>query len=1230
MNKKLFFFFLLFMPTLMCRAQKVYTTYLWHLQQPIYWPDKSLSNPFHYQNVKQSQDIKNSGGNQYGTGQSHPLNNLQAIFGKDDRVNAYQYSPKDAVQSVLSYPDAGAQVNYSGCLIENVNSLANAGQWGYAKGWRNNFITARKWKTSGGKPRMDIMGFTYDHALSPLVSTRALAKEIEAHRYIYGKTFGTSPDYSKGYWPAEDAFSERIIEVLVKEGFQWTVVTNSHLSRTLSDFPVRYGTSGTNINPPNKADKVPAKGVHYWSGQIDGRGGTFAVPYSYQAHKAKYVDPNTGEEYKITVVPMADLLSYQDGYAPMSTHDITQHILPYSNASHPSLVLLAHDGDNAFAGGYSYYHESVPDFVAAVSNNKEMKATTIQQFLADHPVPDTDVVHVEDGSWVNAANDWGSPQFINWLWPLYNKSTYTFNPNGWTEDARNWAVITAIDNYVCMAEDLEDNRLRIGKIVDADSLSTPAELAWQFYLPALTSGYMYYGKALDMEVKQTIAGNNAIYYALKDINAHSGTDHTPPSVFIPQRFPYNPGSAGFGPLYGYKEFINSRNFTVWTYAFDVSGISTAILKYRLDKDGANPINNNDNETYQGGPGVSGWKSVPMSEKVLSPENVTHDPEIDFFVLPYRIANLYYAEIKGLSDTLVDYYVSVTDTKGNTFNTPIQHVYVGNETAGSNSNNHSIIWTPENPNRNDIITITDSAATSHSFLHWGVTVDGADWIAPVSEYQPAGTIPFSSQAVETPFTDVDKNGVYSVKLGPFNNPKQVVQKIDFVVKTGNTWDNNNGKDYYITISSSTSNNPMGKSFTVTVAENGTYHFSDTDFYFVANDSASFAGIVVVSTVDKGLLSYDGTQISDSAYCANVQLLSYSPPDNQSGSPLTSFRFKVKDSKNRISDNVYTATINVTDNHPTGADSLIMLSENSIYRFYKTDIPFHGTANALLSGIQVVRTTDKGSLMVSGAPVRNGSVISNIGALTFTTAKDETGVPYTSFSYKLMASDGTESDSAYRMEFNVIPDFTAGVHWFPQHPTASEKIIIAVKDDKQMTGESLLHWGVNGVDGNWQEPDAAYRPKGSALFNGSGSAVETKFIPMDSTLYFVELGPFDNPAQPIQSVNFVIRYNTDSWNNNNGQNWNIPVSPVTGIKKQQTQKPLLYPNPVRQYAQIDLTGFEGQYVVSVYAVSGRLISRTEVMAPVKFYFRRQNLSSGNYLLLVKEKKTKKVLISKFIIK
>ncbi|MFZ4520105.1 MAG: hypothetical protein ACOYNC_00290 [Bacteroidales bacterium] len=777
-------------------SSQVHTSYLWHLEQPIYWPDASVWNTNEHQSAWESQYLKWNNGNWYSDGLQHPLNNLQEIFGNDDRKAVYQYRTKDAVQSLQHLAEGGAQVNYSGCLMENVNSLAGAGQWGYSSGWQGSFITARGWTTSEGKPRMDVVGFTKDHALSTLLSDKMLRRQIQAHRYLYNENFGTAPLYSKGYWPAECSFSERNIKALVEEGFEWVVIANSHLARTLSDYPLQYGTSGCNIDPPNKADRVTTNGVNWWSGQIDGRGGTFAAPFCYQAHKAKYVDPNTGTEYKINVVPMDDLLSYQNGYSMMGTGDIDQHIAPFNNPSQPSMVLLAHDGDNAWGGGYTYYSQSVPQF-ADEAASKGYVPTTIGQFLMQHPVPANDVVHVEDGSWVNAANDWGHPQCINWLWPMYT-STYQFDPNGWTEDARNWAVLVAGENRVQMAEDLQGS-VNIANIVHPGASANPAERAWHYLLPAYNSGYMYYGTSLDMEVKQSLACNKACGFANQVINAHPGTDNTPPTVFIPQRYPYNPGGIGFGPNYGYQQHQNSSDFHVWTFAYDVSGIQTITLKYRLVDSGVYP----GGQTYDGGSGIGAWQNIPMTYRNFPTGNVTNNPEISFFILPDYIAGEYYAQVVGIAEKLVDYYVEATDQKGNVAKTPIQHVYVGPTNTGGTS---GVSWTPAYPTCNDVITITETSVTQGAKLHWGVNAIGNAWLSPIAAYWPAGSSLFNGTgpAVESPMTG-PVQGKISIQVGPFNNPAMQVNTVDFVIHyNNNTWNNNNNGDFHITIN----NNPIG--------------------------------------------------------------------------------------------------------------------------------------------------------------------------------------------------------------------------------------------------------------------------------------------------------------------------------------------------------------------------------------------------------------------------------------
>ncbi|MFZ4457100.1 MAG: starch-binding protein [Bacteroidales bacterium] len=882
-------------------SQKMQTSYLWHMDQPVYWADKSKDKPESKQFAEESQRLKNNGGNMYvGSPAAHPTNNLEEIFSKADRIQAYQNSPRNAVSAIKDLANAGAQLSISAGLMENIQSLGAKNQWGYGSGWMNGYKEAIGWKTSGNFPRLDVVCFTYDHALSPLVSDRTLVKQIKAHQYASNKYYGY---VSKGYWPAECAFSERIIKSLATCGIEWSVVANSHLARTLSDYVHPYNING-NIEAPNKADIIAAKGTNWYDGTIDGRGSRLAAPYCYQAHKAQYIDPATGTAYKIDVVPMCNYISYVDGYSGANVGDISSKIEPFSDASHPSIVLLAHDGDNAWGGGSSYYNEAVTSFTHAAAN-AGYKPTTIQQFLKDNPVPANDIAHVEDGAWVNADSDWGHPQYINWLWPLYDKSTYRFDPNGWTEDARNWAVITATENYVTMAEDLEGGNLRIDKIADGGTTATNAEKAWHFYFGGLNSGFMYYGKAEDMEVKASMTGNIAIDYAKNVITSKQGVDNTAPSVFIPQRFPYNPGSTGFGPTTGYKKINYSSNFDVWTFAYDVSGLASVTLKYRTDKDGVNSEASTQNETYVGGSEVDSWQDIAMTRKPLAADPTT-DAELNFFIQPQAKADLCYAEIKNLKDTLVDYYVEAIDTKGNVFRSPIQHVFVGNGDGNNGGTTGNVTWTPTAPTSANTITIVSKDATANSKLHWGVN----GWTTANAVYQPTGTIPSTGGAVETPFTQV--NGVWQVTLGPFNNPVQAVTSLKFVINHGSSWDNNGGSDYSIAISPVQTDNPTGLNFNKTLDPNLSYTFSAADFGFNSPKGNSFKGIKIISLPAIGALKVGVNAASIDQFVTDVAQLTYT-----AASGSASFTYKIVDSADLLSDAAYTASFTVgTITPPSG--------------------------------------------------------------------------------------------------------------------------------------------------------------------------------------------------------------------------------------------------------------------------------------------------------------------------
>ncbi|MCX5800139.1 MAG: T9SS type A sorting domain-containing protein [Candidatus Eisenbacteria bacterium] len=653
-------------------AAPIHTTYLWHMHQPIYWPDRSTWYPSRYETAYETITL------------GHSQSDVYEIFNKDDRVHDYQNYPKDAVASVLDLPDAGAQMSFAAALIENIKSLADAGWNGgrYAGTWYADYRTGRSWTTSGGRSRLSQLLVAAHHPIAPLMDQNALRKEIQVQKIAYKAAWGDT-NYSKGYFPAEICFSERMIPILVQQGMEWVIVPDVHVSRACQDYP--YVASEDNCDPPNPADQLnPAQG--YYDNIRISRGVNVKtpVPFGFRPHYARYVDPSTGQAYSIKVIPSADAMSWNEGYGMYGTGEIDA-IASRNDPAKPMLILFAHDGDNSWSGGYSYYNENVTNFCHQAAT-KGYEPSTVDEYLADHPVDPGDVVHVEDGGWVNADGDFGSPQFINWNWPLVDASGQFDIPDGWAEDERNWAVLTAAQNRVETAEAIFGTEPSPAKIYDPTTGANSVEKAWHHLLSGYESGYMYYGTSLDMEVKATLAANAAVLYADPVITGGGGADAVAPTIWLPQRLPWNPGGRGGGSLWGYPSGEGTQmasDFWIWTFVYDASGVKRVQLKYRLDADGTNPMTSDQNETYAGGAEVGSWQTLAMAWRDFPKGNYLNDPSINFSVLPDYIADEYYVHVTELSEVLIDYYVEAEDSLGNVKRSPIQHVWIG-ETSGSPS------------------------------------------------------------------------------------------------------------------------------------------------------------------------------------------------------------------------------------------------------------------------------------------------------------------------------------------------------------------------------------------------------------------------------------------------------------------------------------------------------------------------------------------------------------------
>ncbi len=711
----------------------IYIAFLWHMHQPIYYP---------YEPVTQTE--------------SRGVYSFSIIDVFNQRVGPYTSWPKNAVEKGIQagLPHLGAQVSFSGSLIENLNVLEAAGNQNF-QNWKSSWKYIVGQKTSLGNPRIDMIGFGYYHPLMPLIEYKEIRKQINAHKDAVEKNFGIK-NYSKGIFTPENAFAPRIIPALVDEGIKWVLIDNIHFERACKSYP--YNISG-NIVEPNKADELNPD-PNDWI-QLNGVWAPTKVSakWARQPHFIKYVDPTTGEEKKIIAVPTDRYLGNEDGrggFGALNYENVMSQFESFNtDPMHPILIVLHHDGDNYGGGTDSYYGSNFQNFVNWLKNNPDrFVCTTVQDYLKMFPPDSTDVIHVERGSWSGADN--GDPEFKKWLGDP--------GPDGYSPDRNSWGVLTAATNFIRTAENFDPNNPKI-------------KIANKYFLVSQTSDYWYWDGTEIWDSNPTRAANVAIQ-KIEEILPDNFTDNTPPTIFQPQREPYNPGATEWG-------IPQPSDFMVWTYVYDVKGLKSVKLKYRIDKDGINPISSNDNETYVGGNEVGDWKEITMSGKYITPRT---NP------MPIFKAKEYSAQIKNLKNVLVDYYVEAEDKSGNIARSAISHVWVGENQSGGGAGNVSI--SPQNPTVNDTILVSVSNTSQGANLHWGVNFQGNNWQTPDSVYWPPGSYQ-SGPAVETPFPNPDSLGVLSLKMGPFNNPRQEVNSVAFVIHyNDNSWDNNNGHDYHI--------------------------------------------------------------------------------------------------------------------------------------------------------------------------------------------------------------------------------------------------------------------------------------------------------------------------------------------------------------------------------------------------------------------------------------------------
>ena len=623
------------------QAVPIHVTHLWHMHQPIYYPYETPGT------------IDANGRFNF---------SVQGVW-DGDRYNCYRDWPAGAVSRASGH--GGSQMSYSGSLAENNKSL-----WGDYSGWGGNIRNARNnLKTSSGNSRLDMVGIAYHHSLMPLTSVESMRMQIKLHKEQYKEAWDTGGAYSKGFWPPECAFDNSMVPALVAEGLEWVIVDNGHLFRTIDDFEWNSGSSCR----PNKAEVRNGSSTNKASTWVSLQNvwapTKVLAPWSYQPHYARYVNPASGTIQKIIAVPAGRYEGNENGrggYGAFKPENVWgSHVAANNDASKPMLLLLHSDGDNYGMKNSDAWNGQQQAFVDMCNANADFEYTSVQDYLGMFPPNPNDVVHVEPGSWIGI--DGGTPYYEKWL-------SYE-NRDGVMPDMYSWSVLVAAQNRVFTADDMENSYLSGAKDVnDVEwGLGNDTAKAWHFYLNGETSCYWYwdYDTANPWDGNPTRACNMAIAEANKVIARNPTGDNRGPSIFPPQRQPYNPG----GKMW--NETSNApSDFLVWTFIDDLSGVQSATLKWRKDLDGQWPMSSTQNETYAGGSEVGAWQSVAMTDDYWPPNKGSNVPD------PVNRAKRYRGTVSGQSDALIDYYVEAVDGNGKTNRSNILHVWVGEQTGGS--------------------------------------------------------------------------------------------------------------------------------------------------------------------------------------------------------------------------------------------------------------------------------------------------------------------------------------------------------------------------------------------------------------------------------------------------------------------------------------------------------------------------------------------------------------------
>jgi hypothetical protein len=541
------------------------------------------------------------------------------------------------------------------------------------------------------------------------------------------------------------------------------------------------GSGGINCDPPNPPTRSTPRRADYYRVQISrGCAPAEAYPYALTPQRAQHVDPDTGRsrDHRRPLLAVARL---EDGYNAIGTthfdnlQTTTTRADPCSSSSRTTATT---PGAAGTATTWKPRRTSSPPPPRATT------PTVVEEYLADHPVPANDIV---------ARRGWRLGQ-RRWRLRLAADSQLELAArqrvqgqvdieNGWAEDIRNWAVITAAQNRVETAEQItagDAGRYRRIGYPEPNALPIPPSA------PGTTSS----GAQLGLHVLRHGRLRGQARRRLQRGAAHAApssamaSDDTGPEVWIPSAGPGTRASSTSARQYGYQpRHDGGTDFHIWTFVYDVSGHAESVTLKTAPTTTAQPARRR--------PTTRRTPAAPRSAVADHPHDPRDFPAGQRLQRPkhrlLRDARRHRRPVLrddlGLHENvLIDYYVEARDERGNVKRSPIQHVWI--DDGSGSSGGDTVLVDPDPVLAGEPVTVTydpagrplDGGPAVH--MHYGF--DG--WVHVVSP-DPVMT------------WDADDE-VWRITVDVRSDASQF--DVVFRNADGTVWDNNGGADWHFAV------------------------------------------------------------------------------------------------------------------------------------------------------------------------------------------------------------------------------------------------------------------------------------------------------------------------------------------------------------------------------------------------------------------------------------------------